>query len=607
MGGDGLSVFFNFFSIGFHGADAPVGWEWRGIIQPSLSLIMNKLHLLLMFSSRPKNLNIISNLFLIFCCLIFQEAKSQEVPCAAFSYEDAIMLADKNYAAKKEQAENLWVLKARQGAEKSSSVGMLTIPVAVHVVHMTSHGSGSGSNLDLGQVEAAIDFLNSVYQGNAINPVTNATMPIEIAFCLADVNNHGNDDFSNLNRDVEDNPSQQSASIKSTYGNIADYPRTDYMNIWVVNEVCQNAGNCSLIGYSTLAPAHGSWYDGIVIEADNFYGYGLAHEVGHYLNLKHTFGPFDNQADCTNGNCLSDNDCVCDTRPDGTLFSCAVTNTCHTDDDDTSTSNPFGTDENDPIGNIMDYCDQWSYFTIGQRDRMRTAIEETRSSLLLNNGACCTPVLQAKFTFQYTNGNTAVNLDASSSQGVPQNATYAWEVNGTVYGPDTLPTLSNIPISGVLQVCLTVSGGSCSDVFCNSVGSAPLWDGCNDLCNHEFELLDISPFPPSPFGDFGAGHLQCWECALGSPDYRTINVGNIIGNGSARMVKGQPVNNTEAVKGLTQVLKPGKSYIFSMYKLSEFNNTCGGVIGTKSKVVIDVDTNADGIAHAAKFCAWPKS
>ncbi|HYJ70344.1 MAG TPA: zinc metalloprotease [Nocardioidaceae bacterium] len=82
------------------------------------------------------------------------------------------------------------------------------------------------------------------------------------------------------------------------------------------------------------------------------------HEIGHWLNLYHTF----------QGGCSQLNDYVTDTPkqfPGNNIFVCDTTlNTCP----------PFGTNDRDPVKNFMNYVDDpcMNQFTRGQRERMNT-------------------------------------------------------------------------------------------------------------------------------------------------------------------------------------------------------------------------------------------
>ncbi len=99
----------------------------------------------------------------------------------------------------------------------------------------------------------------------------------------------------------------------------------------------------------------------------------MAHESGHYLGLFHTF-----QGGCPNDDCLTSGDMVCDTPPDQNLFNILCfdgTNSCSTDEDDTSDNNPFRAedlgglgDQSDQQTNYMDYSSVLCFdiFTAGQ-------------------------------------------------------------------------------------------------------------------------------------------------------------------------------------------------------------------------------------------------
>jgi Pregnancy-associated plasma protein-A len=83
------------------------------------------------------------------------------------------------------------------------------------------------------------------------------------------------------------------------------------------------------------------------------------HEIGHWLNLYHTF----------QGSCSRLNDYVTDTPRQyagSNIFAC---------DPSLNTCAPFGSKSKDPVKNFMNYVDDpcMNQFTRGQRDRMNTA------------------------------------------------------------------------------------------------------------------------------------------------------------------------------------------------------------------------------------------
>lgn len=179
------------------------------------------------------------------------------------------------------------------------------------------------------------------------------------------------------------NPTIEDGKLKAT----AQWDPARYINIWYVKNIdlenfvnfsCGVWSRLGVAGYATLPPGGGA-LDGIVVTG---FGNLIAHEMGHYLGLYHTFEGF-----CTNNDCLLNGDRVCDTPPDGSYLSSpcnSPSNTCHTDTLSNYSNGHFKTDVPDPIENIMDYglASCQNTFTQGQADRMMNAINTQRSGLL---------------------------------------------------------------------------------------------------------------------------------------------------------------------------------------------------------------------------------
>ena len=123
--------------------------------------------------------------------------------------------------------------------------------------------------------------------------------------------------------------------------NLVQWDPSRYVNIWLVsNIVTENlvrfgCGIWTRLGESGYAflPVPQSKLDGIVVA-----GIGgstlLAHEMGHYLGLYHTFEGLN----CINNNCETDGDRVCDTPPDASTGNSA---SCNSPSNSCSTDTPF--------------------------------------------------------------------------------------------------------------------------------------------------------------------------------------------------------------------------------------------------------------------------
>ena len=168
------------------------------------------------------------------------------------------------------------------------------------------------------------------------------------------------------------------------------WDQTQYLNIWLVKEITSPTQGSGVAGYAYLASAHGRPVDGVVNEA-RWFGSSPdnskvhIHEVGHCLNLYHTF-----EGGCPNSDCMTNGDHVCDTPPGASTAAVqcnAPPNTCVTDADDISSNNPFASsgDQNDMFNNYMDYGYQTCQdaFTEGQKQRMVAALETVTTKFVI--------------------------------------------------------------------------------------------------------------------------------------------------------------------------------------------------------------------------------
>ncbi|MFK7776125.1 MAG: M43 family zinc metalloprotease, partial [Saprospiraceae bacterium] len=317
------------------------------------------------------------------------------------------------------------------GNQAESFLADFTLPVVVHIVHQNG-----AENIDNAQVDQAIADLNAAFDGSFGTGVNT-----EIEFCLAK-NNPAGDPSTGVTREESVLTNVTIETEDLLLKEIDRWDPTKYINIWVVADVSSDALVGTLRGYSYMPAFHGTDRDGIVIEAE-FFGSSpenstiLAHEMGHYLGLYHTF-----HAGCGNDNCLLDGDRVCDTPPDWTMAEapCDVDeNSCFTDADDTSANNPFATDVNDMRENYMDInpLECLTAFTQGQADRMTFFVNGPRVSLTgstVCDTDCDTPIEDLSFN----PGN-----DTTIFAGAPQvffastsnNATtFSWTLNSLEIG-----------------------------------------------------------------------------------------------------------------------------------------------------------------------------
>jgi hypothetical protein len=273
---------------------------------------------------------------------------------------------------------------------KLKANGSYKIPIVVHVMETKN----SMTEITDEQIYKAIQYLNEVYRKVAGTHGYGNGVDLTIEFALAVRDPQGNCTKGITRRDMSTNAKYMAAGTTSNTTGISDatlktfdvWDQTKYYNIWLVSEIDGNDGGYGTQGYAYFASSHGYSYDGAVIlvnaiKKEN--DHTLPHELGHALNLYHSFeGDQDangNSICPKNTSCSTQGDLVCDTPPHKrSANDCVVgANSC---DGGSSTEN-F-------IHNFMDYSsgDCANMFTAGQKTRMLAALTITRASFLEENG-----------------------------------------------------------------------------------------------------------------------------------------------------------------------------------------------------------------------------
>lgn len=316
-------------------------------------------------------------------------------------------------------------------AEEERSNDLHTLPVVVHIIH-NGEPVGSGTNISDAQILSAITALNEDFRRM---PGTNGFgngVDVNIEFCLAQRDPSGNPTTGIVRVNGTTVPDYATEGISAGAGegagelavkSLSTWPRTSYVNIWVVTEIENNDGGSGIQGYAYFPFSDPR--DGIVVLYNAFGTTGnlksytnmnrtLTHEAGHYLGLYHTFN--DTSTCSSETNCNTQGDRVCDTPP--TILS-------------SSCSSPAcgGTQQ---VENYLDYTSQacQDMFTAGQKTRMRATLETQRTSLLSSLGC------QAVFALDA--GITAI----ASPSGASCSSSYTPSVTLTNFGGTTLTAVN---------------------------------------------------------------------------------------------------------------------------------------------------------------------
>ena len=332
------------------------------------------------------------NLTALFLLMVLATFGQSQTTCPSDALNDSLLTHDMEFSRSFFYMEHVLNQKRNQHPSERTN-DLYTLPVVVHIIH-AGEAYGTGVNITDEQVFSAIEALNEDFRRM---PGTNGFgngVDVNIEFCLAARDPQGQPTNGIVRVNGSSVANYATMGIESSGGTgaveesvkaLSTWPRTSYMNIWVVNEIENNNGGSGIQGYAYF-PTNNP-VDGIVVLYNAFGTVGnlksytnmnrtLTHEVGHYLGLYHTFNS--TSACGAETSCTTQGDRVCDTPPTIQAGSC---------------SSPAcgGTQQ---VENYMDYTSQTcqDMFTDGQKLRMRTTLETQRTSMLTSMG--CMPVFQ---------------------------------------------------------------------------------------------------------------------------------------------------------------------------------------------------------------------
>ena len=396
-------------------------------------------------------------LLFLLTILATQTTLAQSGNCGSDPIQDYLRQHFPGYTEKENQNNQLLYDYLTSDLVNQQEKTTYTIPIVFHIMHQNGP-----ENISDATVIQAVDELNQRFQNSG--QFFDATgHEVAIQFCLASVDPWGNP-TNGITHDYS------SILTLNYYNYVQDWTfKTQnrwnpllYLNVWTVGHIATDPfqNPLGVGGYATF-PGGSIEIDGIVGRYNFFLSSLLAHEVGHYLNLYHTFHS------CTNLNCLLDGDRVCDTPPDGSNDNTVCQgNSCNTEMSDTSGFNPFTGDVVD-LPNYMDYTSCPLSFSQGQADRMLAALTQLRPTLLQSNGCGMNPgapVPIASFTIDssFCKGTGKYGFESTGTNGLY--AAWDFDGNGSI---DTVgqQVVHRFTTSGTYAVKLYLSGYGGSDTL----------------------------------------------------------------------------------------------------------------------------------------------
>ncbi len=353
-----------------------------------------------------------------------------------------------------ETAKELEEFTAKYALQKSNERGTVyVIPVVFHIIH-----NNGIENISNEQVYDAVRVLNEDFR--KLNADTS-----DIVQAFKAIAGDSEIEFRMAQKDPQGNCTNgitRTASMETYLGempstsDVSRWPRENYLNVWVVNSISFGAA-----GYTNY-PSTLHWYpeeDGIMILHSYVGSIGtgnyvrsraMTHEVGHWINLMHTWGDSNDPEMASNCN---DDDNVADTPNTMGWTYCNLTgNSCSSLDN---------------VQNYMDYSYCHKMFTQGQATRMRAALTSTiaqRYNLwqpenLILTGTDSNLLCKADFSVSKTEicvGETVNFKDLSYNEP----SSWNWSFPGATLttSSDRNPVVTyNIP--GIYDVNLIVSDG----------------------------------------------------------------------------------------------------------------------------------------------------
>ncbi|MBS1595230.1 MAG: T9SS type A sorting domain-containing protein [Bacteroidetes bacterium] len=304
--------------------------------------------------------------------------------CNTMNVHQRLLEAYPQYAANRaalEQQTQSYAAHQPHGAQRS----VIMIPVVVHVIYNNAAG-----NISDAQIQSQITRLNLDY--HKLNADT-ASVPAVWDSLIADCNIQ----FCLAQRDPNGLPTNGIVRVHTTVSSWLDddkvkytaqggddaWPASSYLNIWVCD-----LGQ-SLLGYSQF-PGGPAATDGCVIlntafgdrtgtvQAPYDLGRTVSHEVGHWLNLYHTWG--DDNGACTGSDLVADTPNEADANYGAPAF--PLTDNC-------SPNSPGVM-----FMNYMDYSDDVALymFTKGQNVRIQANFANGGGhASILNSLGCVAP------------------------------------------------------------------------------------------------------------------------------------------------------------------------------------------------------------------------
>ena len=469
-----------------------------------------------------------------------------------------------------------------QGREQGNRRIVYTIPVVVHVIH-NGEAVGVGSNISDAQVLSQIKVLNDDFRRMLGTRGYNSHpdgADVEVEFCLAKQTPSGctTNGIDRINMSATSTTwggSSPTSNTNTILKPATIWDASKYLNMWTVN-----FSDSSLLGFAQF-PGGPATTDGVVMGYQYFgsdddpnvdlsssapfhLGRTTTHEVGHYLNLYHTF-----QGGCSE---IGGGDLCADTP----AVASAGSNSSVCTPGNDSCPTPLGSP--DMVENYMDYSSDacMNVFTNDQKARVVAAITtaSNRPTTLTSNVCNSLPSVNddasvsveqiltgdcssnATPTVRLTNWGTLIMTSAIVTYDVDGGTSSNYNWNGSLAEGDSelivLPSLSAMSGSHTFNVSVSSPNGN-TDLR-----------SCNDSSSFSFEVSQS-------FASTTQVHLTLVTDDYGNETTWQLldGAGNPVTNGS-----GGPYAGNTTINVSIDVI-PNECYTFTIFDSGNDGLCCG--------------------------------